>query len=139
MVGSIRLLLLALAGVGCFTPTVSAGWVCIKNELKVAVVLQEVPDRPRLRRGKVVKLLPGEVYREYHPAAGERRVQVFESRDPDKPLCSTKLTWPATGDVSYKLEAVKQVVRLDLIAPNKSPVPPTVQVGSAKPADSPKR
>jgi hypothetical protein len=139
MVGSIRPLLLALFAVACFPPTASAGWVCIKNELKVAVVLQEVPDRPRLRRGKVVKLLPGEVYREYHPAAGERRVQVFDTRDPDKPLCSAKLTWPAKGDVTYKLEVVKQVVRLDLVTPNKSPAPPSVQVGSAKTDDSPKR
>src|SRR5688500_7754236 len=111
MVGSIRLLLLALCGIGYFSPKVSAGWVCVKNELKVAVVIQEVPDRPRPRRGKVVKLLPGEVYREYHPAAGERRVQVFDSRDPDNPLCSTKLKWPAKGDVTYKLEIVEQKVR----------------------------
>jgi hypothetical protein len=132
MVGSIRLPLLALFGVGCFTPTAPAGWVCIKNELKVAVVLREVPDRPKFRRVKVVKLLPGEVYREYHPAAGERRVQVFDARDPDKPICSAKLTWSAKGDVTYKVEAVKQAVQLVLVTPDKSPAPSAVVVGSSK-------
>jgi hypothetical protein len=123
MVGSIRLLLLALCGVGYCSPNVSAGWVCIKNELKVAVVIQEVPERPRTRRGKMVKLLPGEVYREYHAAAGERRVQVFDPRDPDKPLCSAKLKWPAKGDVTYELEIIEQKIRLA----------PVVQVGPVLP------
>jgi hypothetical protein len=132
MVGSIRVLFLALLGVGAIPPSASAGWVCIKNELKVAVVLQEVPERHRLRRGKVVKLLPGEVYREYHTSAGERQVQVFDTRDRDKPLGSAKLAWSAKGDVTYKLEAVKQVVRLVQVDPNKPPAPPAVEVGTPK-------
>lgn len=139
MVGSIRLLLFTLIAAASLSPTAAAGWVCLKNESKVAVVLQEAPDRPRLRRGKVVKLLPGEVYREYHSAAGERRVQVFDPSDPDKPLCTAKLTWPAKGDVTYKLEVVKQVFRLVPVAPDKSPTPPAVRTGSAEPADPPKR
>lgn len=139
MVGSTHILPLALITVGLISPTAAAGWVCIKNESKVAVVLQEAPDRPRLRRGKVVKLLPGEVYREYHSAAGERRVQVFDPSDPDKPLCTAKLTWPAKGDVTYKLEVVKQVFRLIPVAPDKSPTPPAVRTGSVEPAGPPKR
>jgi hypothetical protein len=124
-----RYLLPALCGVGLVVSTASAGWVCIKNESKVALVVQEVPTRPTPKRGKTIKLLPGEVYREYHTIAGERRVRVYDASDPAKPLGSAKLTWPTKGDVIYKLEVVEQTARLV----------PIVQAGSTKPADSPKR
>lgn len=131
--------ILALCGVGIVVSTASAGWVCIKNESKIALVVQEVPTRPTLKRGKTIKLLPGEVYREHHSTAGERKVQVYDARDHTKPLSSTKLIWPAKGDVTYKLEVVEQVVRLAPVVPSKSQVSPAVQVGSAGPADPPKR
>ncbi len=126
----LRLQLLAVCGVAFSPLTASAGWICIKNETKLTVVIQEVPDRPVLKRGKRVKLLPGEVYREYQPTDGERKVQVFDARDPAKPLCTTKIDWSAKGDMTLKLEQTEKVVRL---APVKPPVPPVVQVGSAQP------
>lgn len=135
----LRYLLSAVCGVGFVGSTTPAGWICIKNESKVALVVQEVPARPALKRGKTVKLLPGEVYREHHSSAGERKVQVFDARDHTKPLSSAKLTWPAKGDVTYKLEVVEQVVRLTPVVPTNSPAPDVVLVGSAKPSRPPKR
>ena len=95
--------LLAVCGVVFSPSSASADWICIKNETKIAVVIREVTDRPGQKRGKVIKLLPGEVYREYQSAAGERKVQVFDARDHAKPLCAEKLQWPAKGDVTLKL------------------------------------
>jgi hypothetical protein len=112
----LRYLLPALCGVGLVVSTASAGWVCIRNESKVALVVQEVPSRSTLKRGKTIKLLPGEVYREHHAVAGERKVRVYDVRDAAKPLGTAKLTWPARGDVTYKLEVVNRVARLAPVA-----------------------
>jgi hypothetical protein len=128
----LRYLIPAICGVGLLMPIASAGWVCIKNECQVALVIQDVPARTKLKRGKVVKLLPGEVYREHQTAAGEGQVQVYDARYPAKPLCRTKLTWPAKGDVTYKLEVVEQEVRLSLLVPDKSTTPSVGQAGSPK-------
>jgi hypothetical protein len=119
-----RLLILLLFGIVLPLPAASAGWVCLKNESKVVLVVREVVDRPSLRRGKVVKLLPGEVYREHQTAAGERRVQVFDARNLTRPLCSAKLTWTARDDTTYKFEAVEKTVRLTHVVPAKSPTVP---------------
>jgi hypothetical protein len=121
-----------LSGVAVVIPTASAGWVCIKNESKFTLLVREVPARPTIKRGKTMKLLPGEVYREHQTTVGERRVQVYDARDPTKPLCSTQLTWPAKDDVTYKLEVVERVMRLTPVVSAKSPAPPIVQVGSPK-------
>ncbi|HET6575270.1 MAG TPA: hypothetical protein VFG68_16815 [Fimbriiglobus sp.] len=115
----LRLLVFAVCGVGLTAPDAACGWVCIKNESKAVLVVQEVPARPSHKRGKTVKLFPGEVYREHQTAAGERQVQVFDARDPARPLCKAKLKWPAKGDVTYKLELVEQKVRLTPVGPAK--------------------
>ncbi len=48
--------LLALLG---WANPASAGWICFKNDTKTAVLIQEVPDHPLVKRGKLVRLLPG--------------------------------------------------------------------------------
>ena len=128
-----RLLFLAVIGLFAVPASGFAGWICIKNETKLAVVIQEVPDPPGLKRGKLVKLLPGETYREYQPAAGEKTVQVFDARTPTKPLCAVKLTWPA-ADVTFKVETAEQVVRLAPVKPEAAPV---VAAAASQPKPSP--
>ncbi len=88
----------------------SAGWIVIKNETRAAVVIQEVCDKPG-KRGKQVRLLPGEVYREFHLFAGEKKFEVYDPKSPAKPLCRETLSWKAT-DVTYRVELVEKVVKL---------------------------
>jgi hypothetical protein len=135
----LRYLSLAVCGAGLFVSNTSAGWICIKNESKVTLVVQDIHARPILKRGKSVKLLPGEVYREYQSTAGERRVQVFEARDPVGPRVTTKLVWPTKGDVTYKLDVVERAANLTLVVSGKDVAPPVIQAGSAKPVSPPKR
>ena len=134
----LRPLLLAAIGLLVVPSSGFAGWICIKNETKLAVVIQEVPERPGLKRGKLVKLLPGETYREYQPTAGEKTVQVFDARTPTKPLCAAKLAWPA-ADVTFKVEAAEQAARLAPVKPEAAPVV-VAAASQPKPAPpSPKR
>ncbi len=132
-----RLLIAALCGIVLAPPQAFAGWICIKNESKLTVIVREVPDRPRLRRAKVVKLQPGEVYREHQPRSGERKVQIFDAHDHSQPLSTAKLTWKAADDVTYRVEVVEQVVQLSEVVPKKPG--PVIQVGTSKPDKSPKR
>ncbi len=137
MCRSPRLLLhaLALIAVTAIAGPASAGWICVKNETKASLIIQEVPDHPGAKRGKLVRLLPGEVYREYQPAAGARKVQVYDARCPGQPLCVDKMVWPAKGDVTLKLESIEEVVRLAPVPPVKK-APVVVQTGSTEPSSS---
>jgi len=92
-----------------------AGWIVIKNETKTAVVIQEVADKPG-KRGKQVRLLPGEVYREFHLLAGEKKYEVYDPKAPTKPLCRETLSWKAT-DLTFKVELVEKVVKLSPAKP----------------------
>lgn len=123
---------LALIGVGLSAPPASAGWVCIKNETKIPLIVQELPDRPTARRGKLVKLRPGEVYREYQRSPGERKVRIFDARTPGKPLGLGKLSWK-TADVMMQIELADHVARLVPASHKKPPAPMIVQAGSAQP------
>jgi hypothetical protein len=139
MVRTLRVPVFAVLGV-CLAPlSSSAGWLCIKNDTKVALVVQEVPDRPGQKRGKLVKLLPGEIYREYLPTAGERRVLIFDARNHVKPLSTAQLIWPARGDTILKFETVEGAVRLVPVTPKLPASPDVVQVGSATSGYPPKR
>src|SRR6266536_5712994 len=88
--------------VGLTTGSARAGWVSIKNETKAAVLIQEVPANPTAKRGKPVRLLPGEVYREYHAAAGEKQLQVLDAKSPTQVLCEAKVKWPVE-DVTVRV------------------------------------
>jgi hypothetical protein len=125
------LVALTLIGVGLSTPSASAGWVCIKNETKIPLIVQELPDRPTARRGKLVKLLPGEIYREYHRTAGERKVRIFDARTPGKPLGQGKLIWKS-ADVMLRIELADHVARLVPASHQKPTAPMIVQAGSAQ-------
>jgi hypothetical protein len=111
-----RFFLIAAGVVLAATGTAPAGWISIKNETRSAVVLHDVPDGPAGKRGRVVRLLPGEVYREYQPRAGEKRVQVLETRGQSGVLFEATLKWPA-GDVSLRIRKEGDAVTLDPVRP----------------------
>lgn len=121
MTHTIRFRYPLIALVGLFAPAadVSAGWVSVKNETKAAVLVQEVPANPTAKRGKPVRLLPGEVYREYHAAAGEKTVQVLDAKTPTRVLCEATVKWP-TEDVAVRVRTVGTTTKLDAVAAAKT-------------------
>lgn len=107
----------ALACLGATPSAASADWICIKNDTRLALVIRDVPDSRTQTRAKVVKLLPGEVYREYRSAAGEKKVEVFDARSPAKPLWVGKLKWSATGEAAVQVVPADEAVRLKAVPP----------------------
>lgn len=99
----VRLLCLVVAACLVSSSTSFAGWVCIKNDTKQTLIIQEVTDGLIFKRGKVVRLLPGEVYREFQTQAGEKKIQIFDSRALTKPVYQGKMTWHAE-DLMLKVE-----------------------------------
>jgi hypothetical protein len=87
-----------------------AGWICIRNESNVPLVIQEIPEKNTRVPGKIVRLLPGEVYREYQPNSGEKRFHLLDLRQPGKPLFSGILKWPKE-DVSLRIRSEEKIVR----------------------------
>lgn len=72
-IGSVVLLVL-IAG-----PTCQAGWVTIKNETNLTIIVQECATvGGQVRKGKPVKLVPGETLREFQASAGQKCVQLLE-------------------------------------------------------------
>ena len=92
-VARIWLLSLATAAALLASPAVaSANWITIKNDTGKALVVQEtVVVRGQVKRGKATNLLPGETLREVLPTPTTKRVEVYESRSPDRPVWSGDL------------------------------------------------
>lgn len=73
-------------------PAADAGWVTIQNDTgRVVVVQTTVSTNNQPRRGRPVRLLPGEHLREFHAAASVQ-VEVFEGQPQDRPLFTGTLT-----------------------------------------------
>jgi hypothetical protein len=79
--------LLTVAGTA---PAAEAGWVTIQNDTGRVVVLQTtVTTAGQPKRGRPVRLLPGEHVRVYH-AAPSLQVEVFDGQPQDRALfCGT--------------------------------------------------
>ncbi|MFO0796266.1 MAG: hypothetical protein U0804_02250 [Gemmataceae bacterium] len=72
-------------------PAADAGWVTVQNDTgRVVVVQTTVTSHNQPRRGRPVRLLPGEHLREYHAAAAVQ-VEVFEGRAQDRSLFNGQL------------------------------------------------
>lgn len=73
-------------------PAADAGWVTIQNDTgRVVVVQTTVTTNNQPRRGRPVRLLPGEHLREYH-ATTSVQVEVFDGQPQDRPLFNGQLT-----------------------------------------------
>jgi hypothetical protein len=87
---------LGLLGVAVALPgTAAAGWITIKNETNQTVIIQEtVTVNGSVRRLKPLKLVPGEVVREFHPAAGQKTICVLEpGLLLNRTICQGELKW----------------------------------------------
>jgi hypothetical protein len=94
------------------TGQVSAGWVTIKNETGQPVIVQETTVvNNKLRRGKPVKLMPGDEFREYQSAPGTKTIHVLETGGVKRTLCRGDLTWQ-TGDESFAVRKTGTAVKL---------------------------
>jgi len=103
---------MALLGFLVAAPTASAGWVTVKNETSQTIIIQEMctlAGKPV--RGKAVRLLPGETYREYHARAGEKQVHLYDDGEPKKLLADETMTWH-TRDQNYAIQTMKSTTRL---------------------------
>jgi hypothetical protein len=89
--------ILAVMGVLGGSERCFAGWLTITNETRQELILQDgsSADVKGAKRGKTVRLMPGEVYREYLPGEGQKQVQVFDAGCPSKPLFRGPVRWAA--------------------------------------------
>ena len=69
----------------------------LKNDTNKVLVIQEVAVAPNgvVKRGRPIRLLPGETLREFQAMPGEKRVEVLDMMAPAKPLFSGKIAWKA--------------------------------------------
>lgn len=84
-------LVAALVAVAGSAAAADAGWVTIQNDTQRVVVVQTtVTVGGQAKRGRPVRLLPGETLREFHDAA-TLTVEVFDGRATDRSLFSGAL------------------------------------------------
>ena len=99
----IRLTTILLVLASC--PTAAhAGWLTVKNDTDRTVVLESSSDCVLAKRTRSVRLLPGEVYREFRLVPGERKVQILDGSQPAQPLGQGTLAWKL-GDQTLHVEA----------------------------------
>ena len=102
---------LAVLGLFAGASSVSAGWLTIKNDTKHVVLIQETGgpfNRPI--RGKVVKLQPGETYREFQLLPGEKTVIVTDI-DGVARSAPDRLTWQKE-DAPFTLKSDGSLLKL---------------------------
>jgi hypothetical protein len=132
MLRSQSITLAALIGSGMAFSSVQAGWLSVKNDTKAAVLIQDVPANVAAKRGKPVRLLPGEVYREYHAEAGEKEIQVLDAKSPSQVLCEAKVKWP-TDDVTVRVRTIGSATKLEPIAGKPGAAEAVVLTATKKP------
>src|SRR5438128_10285846 len=89
----VLVLIIAAGGLLLASPVVaSANWITIKNDTGKAIIVQEtVLVKGEVKRGKAVNLLPGETFREFTPGPTTKRLDVFDSKNPDRAAWSGSL------------------------------------------------
>ena len=91
-----------LAALLSFPTLGSAGWILTQNDTKTTLFVQEVSAGPLPKRGKLIRLLPREVSRDFCPITQERRIQIWDPRKPGKMLFDGPISCPP-GDVLLKI------------------------------------
>ncbi len=113
-----------LALLGADTPAARAGWIKITNDTNSVIVIQDCGEAKRPGRGKLIRLLPGETYREFQAGAGEKKVQIFDLQLPGTPLFEGPLRWKK-DDVSLSVLRDGKTVKLGPPTVAASTNPPT--------------
>ncbi|AMV26491.1 hypothetical protein VT84_18980 [Gemmata sp. SH-PL17] len=81
-----------LAVMTTFASAADAGWVTIKNDTNKAIVVQEVVTvNGKVVRGKPVKLLAGESFREFQSMAGVKSYEIVDAANTKMSIWSGNL------------------------------------------------
>jgi len=109
--------LLVTTGLLGSSQRVEAGWVSIKNETEQPVVVLETSEEVQPGRcGKPVRLMPGEVFREFQSCAGGKTVCILECGGQMHTLSRAKLNW-GRDDRAYSVRGVGSKVELKPATP----------------------
>jgi hypothetical protein len=70
-----------------------AGWVTIKNQTGQTLIIQETfVLAGQTRRGKPIQLVAGETVREFLPVPTVKNVEIYDPKNPNRPLWTGKLS-----------------------------------------------
>jgi hypothetical protein len=76
--------LLPLVCLSFVSSVAQAGWITITNDTNKTIVVQEITEsNGQVKRGKPINLLPGEKLREFVPGPTVKKIEVFESHNPN--------------------------------------------------------
>ena len=99
----------------------NAGWVTIKNDTNKPIVVQEVVLlNGRAVRGKPIKLLPGESFREFKNVPAENSYEVYDFAKPTPPIWMGKLNCKADSQ-SFAVQTVQGKIGVVSIPDPKKP------------------
>lgn len=91
MIGRFRTVLLALAML-LPASAAEAAWIAVQNDTKRVIVVQSATVvNGQVKRGRPMRLLPGEVFKEFHqpPAIA---LEVYDAQAPNKVVLAAPLT-----------------------------------------------
>ena len=110
---------LAILAAFAFVASAEAGWVTVKNDTNKTIVVQEVVTvNGKQVRGKPVKLLAGESFREFQNTPGIKSYEVFDAANPKTPLWTNQLSCKADKQ-SFSVGVVNGRVAVTPIAEGK--------------------
>jgi hypothetical protein len=92
MIGARRLLLLGCCWLLLGVELAWAGWLTIQNQTNQTVIIQEtyvIAGKPR--RGRPIQLLAGETVREFFPSPTIKTVELYDVKNPQRPLWSGQI------------------------------------------------
>jgi hypothetical protein len=94
-------------------PMAFAGWLTVKNDTKHPILVEEVIEGPILKRGRTIRLQPGETYREFSLVPGEKKVHIYQIQDKDRTkVCTGCLKWQAK-DIAMSIETKTVLQKLE--------------------------
>jgi hypothetical protein len=96
-----------------------AGWVTIKNQTGQTLIIQETfVVAGQARRGKPIQLVAGETVREFLPLPTVKNVEIYDPKNPNRPLWSGKLSCK-NEDQTYILSSVNGQITVQAISVHK--------------------
>lgn len=108
---------------GCFlllfAEIAVAGWVTIKNQTGQTLIIQETfVVAGQSRRGKPIQLVAGETVREFLPLPTIKNVEIYDPKNPNRPLWSGKLSCKDDNQ-TYVLSSVNGQITVQALPSSK--------------------
>jgi hypothetical protein len=115
MVGAVPIpkLLLAVLVLAGVRTELRAAWITVQNDTKCVIIVQCTETvNGQVKRGKPIRLLPGESVKECHQPPGVT-LDVYNAQNPNKPVLSTPLVVKAENQKFSVAPAAGGVVVTD--------------------------